>query len=142
MKAKLTAKGIINTLSEKKIDGPIIDKRLNEINRDTGPYFETEEEFRTVVKESFTKKDVSFYNWEPATAALDRFTAFMNELKDKTKYTNKTIGIVSHGSIMSLYFANIGGYIDDADVLYQKWLKTTFCGWGVIENETIIRELS
>ena len=141
-KAQLTAQGVAKALGKEQILDIRSDKRLNEVQRDQGVFFDSEEAFKQAVKDSFEQKDQAVHSWEPVTQALNRFEEFMQELLHKKELQDETVGIVSHGTIMSLYFAKIGGYDNNPDELYKKWSTTTFCGWGKIVNGAIIRELS
>ena len=141
LKAQLTARGILNALEKGSKLSIIQDRRLNEVNRDQGPYFELEEEFKQVVRRSFEEKDTSYHNWESTTAAVNRFEQFVNELEQQNQIKNEIVGIVSHGTIMNLYFAKIGHYYDQPATLYEKWSRTRFCGWGKIVDRQIVQEL-
>lgn len=140
-KAQLTAQGLVTALQKDSFPAILIDKRLNEVDRDKGVFYATEDDFKQVVKRGFQEKDISIGGWEPATQALERISAFMNELEQKEELKDKIVGIVSHGTILNLYFSKKGGYYDNANLLYKKWGQTAFCGWGKIVNNKIIREL-
>lgn len=86
--------------------------------------------------------DQPIHSWEPASSAVTRFEQFMTELLAKKEFNSKTVGIVSHGTVLSLYFAKVGNYIYDPDLLYQKWNKTTFCSYGIMIDSKILQELS
>lgn len=142
LKAQLTAKNLVNALHKNNFPPVQLDERLKEVDRDNGLFYPTEEEFKQAVKRGFLHKEKSYDNWEPAANALTRFNEFMNGLLKQDDLQNKTVGIVSHGTIMSLYFAKVGGYYDNPDLIYQKWSQTTFCGWGIIVDNKIVRDLS
>ena len=141
LKAQTTAQGILKALQKEQTLTIIRDRRLNEVDRDQGPYFEQEVEFKEAVRRSFEEKNASYHNWEPATAAFKRFEQFMNEIEKQDLGQEELIGIVSHGTILNLYFAKIGHYYDQPDTLYKKWSQTRFCGWGKIVDGQIVREL-
>ena len=142
LKAQLTANNLVKALHKKDFSLVQLDKRLNEVDRDNGTLYSTEEEFKLAVKKSFLEKNKLNDNWEPVANALTRFNDFMNELQKRGGLHDKTVGIVSHGTIMSLYFAKVGNYYDNAELLYKKWSQTTFCSWGKIVDGKIARDLS
>ncbi len=142
LKAQLTAQGLVKALQKEKIIELHVDKRLNEVNRDQGVFFESEETFRQAVKKGFQAKDQPVYSWEPATLALDRFKQFIDDIHRNDELNTKIVGIVSHGTIMSLYFGLLGNYLHDPELLFKKWSKTSFCGWGKIVDGTIRQELT
>ena len=138
-KAILTAEGIRNALDHKKIPEIITDKRLNEVDRTKGPFFDTFHEFKTNVKKTFIERDKSFFTWEPIESAVARIIDCIDELQTKYSTKHKTIGIVSHGTIISLYFAKVGEYYDNPAQIIEKWENMPFCAWGLIAEGKIQR---
>ncbi|MBD3189199.1 MAG: hypothetical protein GF308_01070 [Candidatus Heimdallarchaeota archaeon] len=110
---------------------------LNELNRDKGGYLKSKEAYQQKVKECFTNPCSSINNWEKASDALERFEQAIN-LIDRRDH-NKRILIVSHGLVSSLYFAKL---VQQLDQVYERWLSTSFCGYGIVQNDTIIKDIA
>jgi len=93
---------------------------FNELNRGE-KVIETVEEYRRCVKAIFNEAHVS--GWETAETALKRFR--IEIVKIDQEYTEKTILIVSHGIILTLYF----GYLLALEIcnLFERWEQFKFC---------------
>lgn len=141
-KAIETAKGVTKKLPKMKFSNVVTDPRIREVDRSRGKFYENPDEFKMIVKESFENKDQSIHNWESCVNALNRFIEFIRDLELKYASTDVTIGIVSHGTIMALYFAKIGNYYSDVTKLFKMWEDMPFCAWGIITDNKIIRNLA
>ena len=120
-KAQETAKPLANFLGLKIITEP----RLGEIGSDKEP-IKDEKEFYNYRSEMFKDWNYSYKGRETANEGLRRFKEALKELEEK--YPQKKILIVSHLTILSLYFAELKGQTEkEGDKIHEKWLK--LCIW-------------
>ncbi|NOX71557.1 MAG: histidine phosphatase family protein, partial [Candidatus Micrarchaeota archaeon] len=77
---------------------------LNEINRDASGLM-SKEEYDEMKRKIFEDLDFTDLGWESARHALERFASAIRMI-DKY-YVDKKILIVSHGTVMTLYFAHL-----------------------------------
>ena len=140
-KARLTTEGICRELLNKKTIPLMIDSQLNEVNHGTGIIFDDIEQLKYTVRKSLMNKDQSYNSWVPATSATLRITGFMDEQLENYVDRDSKIGIVSHGTIMSLYFGIIGRYYGQPEELYKHWESMPFGASEKIVDNKIFREL-
>lgn len=110
---------------------------FNELDRDSGGFLSTTEDYNSIVKRCMHELDKSFNNWEKAAQALNRFSSKINELDNM--YESKRILIASHGIVINLYFAKV---LNQLDNVYKRWKSTTFCDFGSIRTGTIIKDIA
>ncbi len=110
---------------------------FNELDRDSGGFLKSTEDYNLIVKRCLRELDKSFNNWEKAAHALSRFSGKINEL-DKM-YESKRILIVSHGIIINLYFAKV---LNQLDNVYERWKSTTFCDFGSLRTGKVIKDIA
>ena len=80
---------------------------LGEHRRETATYFDSEAKFRAAVHDLLTNPDQLIFGEETGTQAYRRFrTAIDNILAD---YAGKTVIVVTHGTVMSLFLAQAAG---------------------------------
>ncbi|MHA1531297.1 MAG: histidine phosphatase family protein [Candidatus Heimdallarchaeota archaeon] len=132
-KAYLTVKPL--ALRDSKLVTQFSD--FNELDRDSGGFLRSTEDYNLVVKRSMHELDKSFNNWEKASHALSRFSKKISELDEV--FENKKILVSSHGIIINLYFAKV---FNQLDVVYNRWKKTTFCDFGIIKNGLIVKDIA
>ena len=132
MKAIQTANFVSERLGKKLITS----SDFNELRR-FGGYIEGQQEYEKQVKMIFEKGHSKIKEWEIAKSALTRIKAGVEQL-DK-KYSNKKILVVSHGIILSLFFGYLLGI--SKKEYFQRWKRMKFCGWGVIRNKKIIKDI-
>ncbi|MHA1745448.1 MAG: histidine phosphatase family protein [Promethearchaeota archaeon] len=96
--------------------------------------------FLGMKREGFQNLDENKYGTESFRAGLKRFTSTLAYLKDENP--GKNLLIVSHGTVLSLYFAAMRGKLEDGHEIYQKWKKLRFLAWGLLENGKIVRDIS
>ncbi len=105
---------------------------FNEVKR--GDKFLSDEDFE---KEKIKQlQDLSYhaFNGESGKEALSRF----KEGVDRVKEEGKTVLIVTHGTVLNLYFADLLGVYDK---LPERWKKTDFCAYGVTENDIVVKDI-
>jgi len=130
-KAVDTAKPIAERLNKEIIQV----ENLGEIKRPNAEKI-TLEEYKRLKSVVFSDFDKSESGWETVNHTLNRFSKAVEEI-DK-KYENKVILIVAHGTVMSLYFANVQGKMNE---LFSRWKSLGFCEWGIIENGKVVKDL-
>jgi broad specificity phosphatase PhoE len=101
---------------------------------------ENNDTFLYMKKECFQHLDENKYGTESFRAGLQRFTSTLAYLRGEN--LGKNLLIVSHGTVLSLYFAAMHGKLDNGLEIYQNWKKLRFLAWGLLENENIVRDLS
>ena len=82
---------------------------------------------------NYTKKTINGIKmWETANHALCRFNSVINHLNKK--HYNESLLIVSHSSILNLYFADKLGLLSS---VYERYQSNAPCDWGCIINNSI-----
>ena len=115
----------------------IRDENLNEIKRDHGRFLNTKEEYFKNMKLCVENRNKSHNNWETANHALKRFS---NQIQDiALKHSNKKILTVAHGGVINLYFAKMLGKLDN---IFERWSTNTFCDYGIIQNNKVIKDIA
>ena len=89
------------------------------------------------MKLCLTNKDQSFNKWETANDALNRFSKKVEKLD--YEYNDKKILIVSHGTVINLYFAKILGKLEN---VFNRAQTNTFCDYGIIQHRKVIKEIA
>ena len=110
---------------------------FDELNRDSGGFVNTTDEYNQIVKRCMSELNKSVNKWEKASHALSRFSRKINELDEL--FENKKILISSHGIVINLYFAKV---LNQLDIVYNRWKKTTFCDFGIIKNGFIVKDIA
>ena len=110
---------------------------FKELDRDSGGFLSTTENYNLMVKRCLHELDKSFNNWEKAAQALNRFSVKINELDNM--YESKRILIASHGIVINLYFAKV---LNQLDNVYKRWKSTTFCDFGCIRTGIVIKDIA
>ena len=109
---------------------------LGEIKRPNSEKI-TLEEYKELKRKIFEDFDYSEQGWETVNQALNRFSDAVEEID--TKYENKTILIVAHGTVMSLFFAKLQNKLDE---LLSRWNKLGFCDWGIVKDGKVVKDIA
>ena len=131
-KAIQTANFIAERLGKKIITS----SDFNELKR-IGDYIGGKQEYEKQVKMVFEKGYSEIKEWEIARSALRRIKRAVEKLNNK--YSNKKILVVSHGIILSLFFGYLLGI--SKEEYFKRWKRMEFCGWGIIKNRKIIKDI-
>lgn len=107
---------------------------FNEVKR--GDKFLTKEEFEAEKIKQLKDLDCHAFGGESSNEALARFKQGIKQVSKEN--TGKTILIVSHGTILNVYFANL---LNAHDNLPERWQKTAFCAYGIVENGIVVRDI-
>ena len=108
---------------------------LGEIGRDKGGLL-SKEEYNTMKARIFEDLDYTAHGWETARHALERFKSAVEKI-DK-EYECKKVLIVSHGTVMSLYFSELQ---NDLKNVFSRWKRLGFCDWGVVKNDDVVKDM-
>lgn len=98
--------------------------------------FLEKEEFDGTIRFALTHLDDSLHGWETAAHALQRFEKAINRID--LKYSGKNILIVSHGCVLSLYFAKLLGELNE---VYERWSRTAFCSYGIAKKGKVVKDI-
>ncbi len=119
----------------KRIDAEIIrNSSFNELDRGTGP-FTSREEYLERVRTALGAPESSTSGWEVAANALGRFTKGIDAFESGTGA--RSILLVSHGLVLSLYFAHL---LNAKDV-YERWRRLGFCYWGTVRGGKVLKDI-
>lgn len=122
-----------------KLKKSIIKKsELNELK--LGNYnFKAKDKFIEYRHKCFLDLDYSEERGETCREALNRFQNIIDKID--SKYQEKTILIVSHGTVLTLYFANLMKILENGELVFNYWKHLKFCSWGLVKNKKIIKNL-
>lgn len=126
-KAYHTARIIANSIGKEVVRL----SRFNELNRKL-----FSQNYEHAVKEAFLNINKPRNNWESCLHALERFLEGIELVSQR--HENKKILIVSHGIVLTLYFAHLNG---DMNNLFSRWKKLGFLSYGVVENSIVVKDI-
>ena len=129
-KTSLTAKPI----AKKLVKNLTVFSNFNEVKR--GDKFLTKEEFESEKIKQLEDLDFHAFGGESGNESLKRFNEGVEKISKGNR--GKTILIVTHGTVLNIYFANI---LDVNNEISSRWKKTDFCAYGVIENGKILKDI-
>ena len=122
---------------------PIADKLHKEITRNPGfnevkrgDEFLSDKDFQSEKRRQLEDWDYSASNGESGHEALARFETNLEEVINKHK--GKTILLVSHGTILNLYFAKI---TKTKNQTFDRWQNTAFCGYGIVTDGKVVKDI-
>ena len=69
----------------------------------------------------------------------ESYCRFQTSITEYTKSGNNSILIVSHGCILSIFFAILSEISNNGELIYNNWNNLPFCALGIIENGKIIK---
>ena len=107
---------------------------FNEVKR--GDKFLTKEEFEAEKVKQLNDLNYHAFGGESGNEALTRFKRGIEQVSKEN--AGKTILIVTHGTILNIYFADL---LDAYDKLPERWQKTAFCAYGITKNEGVIKDI-
>lgn len=119
----------------KKINKPIESlSAFNEVKR--GDAFLTKEEFEVEKVKQLTDLSYAAFEGEKGMDAFARFKQGVELVSKKNQ--NKIILIVTHGTILNIYFASL---LNRRNQLLNRWNRTDFCAIGIVENDKVIQDI-
>jgi len=107
---------------------------FNEIKREED--FLTDKEFLIQKQTQLESLDTAVGGPESGRKALQRFEHGLQLLEEM--HTDKTMVIVSHGTVLSLYFASLLGTLG---TVFERWGQLKFCAFGVVKGKKVIRDI-
>ncbi|MEI6528576.1 MAG: histidine phosphatase family protein [bacterium] len=129
-KTLLTGEPIAKKLSKEMHSLPFFD----EVKR--GDKFLTKEEFEAEKVKQLTDLSFNAFGGESGLEALSRFKQGVLEVTKQNE--GKTILIVTHGTVLNIYFADL---LNAYDKLSERWAKTTFCAFGIVEDGIMVKDI-
>lgn len=107
---------------------------FDEVKR--GDKFLTKEEFEAEKVKQLKDLDYPAFGGESGNEALVRFKQGVEQVSKEN--TGKIILIVTHGTVLNLYFADL---LSAYNQLPERWHKTAFCAYGVVENGRVAKDI-
>jgi broad specificity phosphatase PhoE len=98
--------------------------------------FLSEEQFLDQKRRELEHLDDIENGVESASVALKRFQEGIDILE--SKFNNVTILVISHGTIMTLYFADLLGHMSNA---FARWQRLKFCALGVVSDGRVVEDI-
>ncbi|MHA1935518.1 MAG: histidine phosphatase family protein [Candidatus Thorarchaeota archaeon] len=123
-------------LSEKLGLKIIQNSAFNELAR-THITGQTIQQYRAKVESIFSQPSKSIPGWESPQDGLNRISDGVEALD--AQYESQKIMIVSHGMILSLYFALLQNEMVN---LFKRWIHLGFCSWGRVQNGVVLKYIS
>lgn len=108
---------------------------LGEIKRPGSEKLSTEE-YKKIKLQIFENMDFTTEGWETANQALERFSQAIGKIDSQNE--NKEILIVSHGTVMTLYFAKLQGQLGN---IFARWKDLEFGSWGLVRNGVVQKDI-
>ncbi len=106
---------------------------LNELDRGLGPSLSKDEYLRNVRDVlSFPSRPVE--GWENPEDALSRFRNAIESIS----HNDIDVLVISHGLVMSLYFAECLG---QRKLAFERWRKLEFLSWGAISSGKVLKDI-
>jgi 2,3-bisphosphoglycerate-dependent phosphoglycerate mutase len=129
-KAFLTVKPIADALSKKIEQLSFFD----EVKR--GDKFLSKEDFEKEKLLQLEDIDYHAFNGESGREALLRFKEGVKKIEKENE--GRIVIITTHGTILNLYFADLLNVYDE---IFQRWGKTNFCSYGIIEKSKVMKDI-
>lgn len=102
---------------------------LHEHERSKSPFLSSEDDFRTTVHLFFERPNELVFGSETADQAYLRYSQAMKSILDL--HTDKTIVVVSHGTVISLFTSRLTGISD-----YLLWKELRLPSYIVLDMES------
>ncbi len=109
---------------------------FRELNRNAGPFL-TREEYFSCVQEVLKSSSARPNGWECAADALARTKKGVQQAM--SQHSSERVLVVSHGLVLTLYFADLQDAMHEA---FDRWNLLPFCGWGVVSNNRVLRDIA
>ncbi len=116
----------------------MLDAEFDEVRNDSLP---TADYQQYLAHKAFTFKHHSSFSesQESCEHALERFNRGTKNLTQR--FPQGTVLIVSHGTILTLYFAQLQGDLENGEKMYRQWVNLQFGAVGVVENGQITKNI-
>jgi broad specificity phosphatase PhoE len=124
----------IKPLAEKLNLKIIQNENFDEVRR--GDKFLTDKDFE---QEKIKQLEDLYYPAFDGETSVDALKRFSNEIKKIINDNkNKTVVVVSHGTILNLYFANLQNNFNE---IVDRWKNTKFGAIGIVEDEEVSKDI-
>ncbi len=107
---------------------------FSEVKR--GDKYLTKEAFEEEKMRQLLDLEYKAFNGESGNEALIRFE--QGVVTVSSMHPNATILITTHGTILNIYFAS---KLHETDKLPERWKKTKFCAYGIMEDGKIVKDI-
>ena len=107
---------------------------INKVCRDHKE--QIKEEFEAEKVKQLKDLDYHAFEGESGKEALARFKQGIDQILKEN--IGKIILVVTHGTILNIYFADL---LNTYDKLPERWQKTAFCAYGVVENGIVAKDI-
>lgn len=123
---------------------PVAEKLGKKITRIAG-FDEVKRGDRFLSDEEFKKeKQLQLEDWnhqaqggETGNEAIARFEKSLSEIVER--HPGETILVISHGTVLNLYFAKI---TNSKDQIFYRWQQTKFCSYGIVEDGKVTKDIT
>ena len=107
---------------------------FDEVKR--GDKFLKKEDFEAEKEKQLSDLSYNAFDGESGIDALERFKSGILKISEENK--GKNILLVTHGTILNIYFANL---LDKNNEITDRWKKTTFDAYGITENGKVTKDI-
>ncbi|TFG13221.1 histidine phosphatase family protein [Candidatus Thorarchaeota archaeon] len=108
---------------------------LGELDR-AATYTQSTVQYNLMVRAALTDRGRSIMAWETAEDALMRFSNAVDDIISDPEAND--VLIVSHGIVLTLYFAKLVGKLDNA---FERWRELHFLDWGITSNGKVVKDI-
>ena len=108
---------------------------LHETQRSTAPYYAELADFQEHIRRGMAEPQRVIFGEEAFGAALARFSLAIDALL--TKHSQETIGVVTHGTVMSLFLGkrcNLDSYSFWQKLGMPAWFAIELPGWNLLRS--------
>ena len=130
-KARQTADVLAESLRVDLYELPEFD----ELHRQGEPLL-SNRDYRLHVRETLTDWEHSHHGWESGRDALQRISEGVKRIG--IMFYDKTILVVSHGIVMSLYFSRLRNL---QSIAFERWTQMPFLAWGLVKDRHILIDI-
>lgn len=107
---------------------------FDEVKR--GDTFLSQDEFEAEKVKQLRDLTYPAFDGESGHDALSRFKQGVDFVLQENP--GKTILIATHGTVLNIYFAHL---LDAYDSLPERWRRTGFCAYGIVENGRVVKDI-
>jgi len=107
---------------------------FNEVRR--GDKFLSGDDFKLEKARQLSDLSFEVFDGESGLEALNRFKKGISMVMEKND--GATVIIVTHGTILNIYFADLLGVLEE---LPDRWRKTSFCAYGIVKNGRVVKDI-
>jgi len=94
------------------------------------------EDYENMKLKILTDPNFTDLGWETSGHAIDRFTLAINTINCENE--GKKILVVSHGTILTLYFAKLQNQLSN---ILNRWHNLNFGNYGIITNGIVTKDI-